>query len=165
MSAPAIHLSDVASVRIQRKVYSKWNNLELSGKSKDGTTLFWLSLTGEMFDAGHLPLPVIWEMPEFTQKAEEYRDMTTARELFSLRLQNQPEDPRLTEIRALVNAWRSLTLDADTLAVAISEVLSGHPEPDCLEVAPAANDAVAPANGQGEPKAWVDPIPDDEIRF
>ena len=118
------------SIRIQRTVYDQWNSVSVAVKNPDGTTALTLTVDCTEFNPDHKPLPVLWETPDFPQDPTSYGLLAQPREAYSIKLQNQPEDPHLTEIRALADAWASLTLSADEAIVAIREVLTGRPESD-----------------------------------
>ena len=141
------------SIRIQRTVYDQWNSVSVAVKNPDGTTALTLTVDCTEFNPDHKPLPVLWETPDFPQDPTSYGLLA---------------QPHLTEIRALADAWASLTLSADEAIVAIREVLTGRPESDYpAEPNPPANDATPAETRSPEEirqQAAADSL-DDEIPF
>lgn len=145
-----LYTSDIKEIRLKRIVYARWNQFVLEAKGADGMNLLrWVMEDGK-FGPAHLPLVVTWEHPEFPEKREEYQVMTTTRETFNVKNCNQSEDPRLTEIRGILESYNDESEDPKSILTSIYEVIYGGPGLDSV------------ASSQVPPPVSVE---DDEIKF
>lgn len=119
------YTSDVASVRIRRVAYAKWNTLAIDALTRDGFTLIHWVIEDGKFGPDHKPIPVTWEHPEFPEKETEYKEMFSPRELFNIRAVNQPEDSRMTAIRELLMSYDEENETPNEILHAIHEVIWG----------------------------------------
>jgi hypothetical protein len=120
-----MYTSDIASIRLRRIVYARWNQVTVRAVSKDGSTLVrWVMEDGK-FGPDHKPTPITWEHPDFPEKKEEYAAMNTPREVFNQKQANQPEDWRIVAIKETLLSYDDESEDPKTILKAIHEILWG----------------------------------------
>ena len=119
----SLKLDSVTECRIQRKVYDRWNSIDIQAITADGLSVYF-NLEGLGYSLDHKPIPVTWEAPEH-ERPEGQQAHRQPRELFNIKNCNQPEPLQLTAIRELLMSYDEENETPNEILHAIHEVLFG----------------------------------------